>query len=85
MPVGRMFRRPSQIRLPHGHPIRAREFSNVRSVNSLRKASQSRAWHQGINCQGHISVNFSLLDANDRTQAVIAGLERGYTHLGKPA
>src|ERR1035441_852553 len=28
--------------------------------------------------KGHISVIFTRLDANDRTQAVIAGLERGY-------
>lgn len=35
--------------------------------------------------KGHISVIFTRLDANDRTQAVIAGLERGYIHLGKPA
>ena len=35
--------------------------------------------------KGHISVILTRLDANDRTQAVIAGLERGYIHLGKPA
>jgi DNA-binding NarL/FixJ family response regulator len=33
----------------------------------------------------HISVILTRLDANDRTQAVIAGLERGYVHLCKPA
>jgi DNA-binding NarL/FixJ family response regulator len=35
--------------------------------------------------KGHISVLLTRLNANDRTQAVIAGLERGYIHLGKPA
>jgi DNA-binding NarL/FixJ family response regulator len=35
--------------------------------------------------KGHISVILTRLDANDRTQAVIAGLERGYIHLCKPA
>jgi DNA-binding NarL/FixJ family response regulator len=32
----------------------------------------------------HIGVILTRLDANDRTQAVIAGLERGYLHLPKP-
>jgi DNA-binding NarL/FixJ family response regulator len=33
----------------------------------------------------HIGVILTRLDANDRTQAVIKGLERGYLHLAKPA
>ncbi|MGD0546493.1 MAG: response regulator transcription factor [Terracidiphilus sp.] len=33
----------------------------------------------------HISVILTRLDANDRTQAVITGLERGFVHLAKPA
>jgi DNA-binding NarL/FixJ family response regulator len=33
----------------------------------------------------HISVILTRLDANDRTQAVIAGLQRGFVHLCKPA
>jgi DNA-binding NarL/FixJ family response regulator len=31
----------------------------------------------------HIGVILTRLDANDRTQAVITGLERGYLHLSK--
>ncbi len=33
----------------------------------------------------HISVILTRLDANDRTQAVIAGLQRGFVHLCRPA
>jgi DNA-binding NarL/FixJ family response regulator len=33
----------------------------------------------------HVSVILTRLDANDRTQAVIVGLERGFLHLCKPA
>jgi DNA-binding NarL/FixJ family response regulator len=33
----------------------------------------------------HISVILTRLDVNDRTQAVIVGLERGFMHLDKPA
>jgi two-component system, NarL family, response regulator len=33
----------------------------------------------------HVSVILTRLDANDRTQAVIVGLERGFVHLCKPA
>jgi DNA-binding NarL/FixJ family response regulator len=33
----------------------------------------------------HISVILTRLDADDRTQAVITGLKRGFLHLPKPA
>ena len=67
--------------------LSARE-SEVLELLAKGKSNKEIALELGIRestVKGHISVILTRLDANDRTQAVIAGLERGYIHLGKPA
>ena len=67
--------------------LSARE-SEVLALLAKGKSNKEIALELGIRestVKGHISVILTRLDANDRTQAVIAGLERGYIHLGKPA
>ena len=67
--------------------LSARECE-VLALLAKGKSNKEIALELGIRestVKGHISVILTRLDANDRTQAVIAGLERGYIHLGKPA
>ena len=67
--------------------LSARE-TEVLELLAKGKSNKEIALRLGIRestVKGHISVILTRLDANDRTQAVIAGLERGYIHLGKPA